>query len=75
MGRVKDEFIGKSEDLAKEFDLPFAIVQELGFESKDDDDWRDRCKRANLILTIICDKLVNIILYGEENAERRTDED
>lgn len=66
MGRVKDEFIGKSEDLAKEFDLPFAIVQELGFESKDDDDWRDKCKRANLILTAICDHIVNIILYGEE---------
>ena len=69
MGRMKDEFIGKSEDLAKEFDLPFAIVQELGFESKDDDDWRDMCKRANLILAMICDKLVNIILYGEENNE------
>lgn len=69
MGRVKDEFIGKSEDLAKEFDLPFAIVQELGFESKDDDDWRDMCKRANLILTAICDHIVDIILYGEGNNE------
>ncbi len=66
MGKVKDKLIEDSEKLARKFDIPFQLANALGMETNDDQEWEDMCKRANLILTAICDKLVNIILYGEE---------
>lgn len=69
MGAVKQLFIGQSEDLAREYQISFEVVQGLGAYAKDDDEWRKYCKEASEIMEEAYAQLVDYILWGKTKKE------
>ena len=65
MGAVKQLFISQSEDLAKEYQIPFELVQELGTYAKDDDEWKEFCEKAAKIINTVYSQVADYVIWGD----------